>query len=358
MFGSFYNSGSGEVVYMEKMKVIAYSNGPATLWNEYVQKHDYSTFCHLYGWKNVIEKSFGYKSYYVLAENNIGITGILPLVVIRSKIFGSYLVSMPFVDYGGILSDNQEISDILLREAEMIANTEKIDFLELRYAYPNISPFLKKLNKVNLKLPLSTELELWNGFRPEIRNRINKATKSSLVFEVSKCKEVKQFYYVFSRAMRDMGTPVMPLIFFEEIFRQSDLNCELFMVKRGSYIIGSAIAVYFRDQIELPWITCLKEYFDLCPNNFLYWEGMKRGIEKGIKCFNFGRSSKDSSHYFFKKRWGALDQQLFYQYRSYYNNASDLDPNSPKYKLAVNIWKKMPLSITNFLGPYIARKIP
>ena len=327
-------------------------------WNEYVQKNALSTFCHLYGWKKIIEKVFGYKSYYLVAKNNNDVAGILPLFLVKSKVFGSYLVSMPFMDYGGILGDNQEVSDNLLTEARRIGKIEEVDFLELRHNCPNKFDLLQNLDKMNLRLALSSEAELWSSCKPEIKNRINKSCKMDLKFEIGEQEKAVLFYGVFSEAMRDMGTPVMPLRFFENILRQPDFKTEVFLVKKNTKVIGGAIAIYFKDQMELPWISCLRKYFDSCPNNFLYWEAMKRGVAKEIKWFNFGRSSKGSGHFIFKKRWGALTQQLFYQYVSYNDRTPDLNPKSPRYQLGVRLWKNIPLRMANLLGPYIAKYIP
>jgi len=327
------------------------------LWDAYVEMHNLSAFCHLYGWRKVIE-GIGHKSYYLIAEENEKTKGILPLFVIKSKLFGSSLISMPFMDYGGIISDNDKIANRFLEEAQKIGQIENVDFLQLHHSYPNKFPLESNLDKVNLKLKLSSEKELMKGFKSEIKNRINKAYKSCLHFEVRGAKEVKLFYEVFAIAMRDMGTPVMPLKFFENMLLESNLDTEIFLIKKQKKVIGGAIAIYFKDQMELPWIACMQKYFSLCPNNLLYWEAMKRGLEKSMKDFNFGRSSKDSGHYIFKKRWGASVQQLFYQYISYNGKTYDLNPNNPKYKLAVNLWKKLPLSVANYLGPHIARNIP
>jgi FemAB-related protein (PEP-CTERM system-associated) len=327
-------------------------------WSEYVQTHTLSTFCHLYGWKKIIEDGFGYKSYYLVAENNNNVAGILPLFLVKSKIFGAYLVSMPFMDYGGILGDNQEALDKLLTEARRIGKIEEVDFLELRHNYPNNFALLQNLDKVNLRLALSSESELWSSFKPEIKNRINKSCKSDLKFEIVEQGKAVLFYSVFSEAMRDMGTPVMPIRFFENILSLSDFKTEVFLVKKNMKVIGSAIAIYFKDQMELPWVACLRKYFDSCPNNFLYWEAMKRGVAKGISWFNFGRSSKGSGNFIFKKRWGALTRQLFYQYVSYKDRPPDLNPKSLRYQLGVRLWKKLPLPIANYLGPYLASKIP
>lgn len=335
-----------------------YADDSGQRWNEYVQKNAASTFCHQYGWKRVIEGGCGCKSYYLVAEDNATVVGVLPLFLVKSKIFGSHLVSMPFMDYGGILSDSQDASDKLLTEARRIGKIEKVDFLELRHNCPNNFDLIQNMDKANLRLALSSDSELLRSFKPEIKNRINKAYNLGSKFEIGGQEVVDLFYGVYSEAMRDMGTPVMARRFFENILRQPDLKAEVFLVRINTKVIGSAIAIYFKDQMELPWITCLKKHFDSCPNNFLYWEAMKRGIATGMKWFNFGRSSKGSGHYIFKKRWGALTQQLYYQYASYNGKTLDLSPKSPRYQIGVNLWKKLPLPIANCVGPYLASKIP
>jgi hypothetical protein len=159
--------------------------------------------------------------------------------------------------------------------------------------------------------------------------------------------------------MRELGTPVMDKIFFRHINAQFKDRIKIFLVKKQNRPVSASIAVFFKGKAEAPWIASLKRYFADCPNNFIYWEMLKyaRQNENGI--FDFGRSTRGSGHAVFKERWGALPVDLCWQY--YLRNLNELpalNPDNPKFFLAINIWKRLPVFITNLVGPHIARNLP
>lgn len=61
------------------MQIRLYKDTDKEKWDSYVFSHPDSTHCHLSGWKNVIEKTYGHKGYYLIAEEDSGIRGVLPL---------------------------------------------------------------------------------------------------------------------------------------------------------------------------------------------------------------------------------------------------------------------------------------
>lgn len=273
-------------------------------WNEYVDKFKDSSFCHLYEWRTIMEKSFGHKSYYLVAEERGEYRGLLPMFVVKSKIFGSGIVSIPFLDYGGICSDNEKVQHELLNKTIEIAKKEKVDYIEFRQKIPMQSDFCNNLEKVNLCLSLKRDWEVvWKNLKDKVRNQVRKAKKAGLQFEIGGIEKVNLFYQVFSKNMRDLGTPVYPKLFFENIMNEFYDNTEIFLIEFRDKIIGGALAFYFKNQMEIPWASSLRKYFKYCPNNFLYWESIKRGCKRGCSYFNFGRSTKDSSNYRFKKQW-------------------------------------------------------
>jgi len=283
----------------------------------------------------------------------------LPLFSVNSFFFGRFLVSLPFVDYGGICSDDLESTVLLLEAAARLLRETRAESVELRHQYMTLPNLPTRTNKVNVILPLPGDSETaWHNFPPEIRNRVRKAQKAGLTFEVGGLELLGDFYRVFSQCWRDMGTPVYPRSFFQA-FRATFDCSEVFVVRSGGKPIAGAIATYFRDMIEIPWPCSLRAYRDQCHNNLLYWEAVHRGCERGCKSFHFGRSSKGSGAYTFKSRWGGQDQQLHYQFiLPEGGELPDLDSNSSKYKTLVSAWSRLPLWLANRLGPHIVRGIP
>ena len=78
----------------------------AARWDAYVNAHPDATFFHRAGWRRVIEDAFGHRTYFLLAERDGELVGVLPLAEINSRLFGHSLGSLPFCAYGGILADH------------------------------------------------------------------------------------------------------------------------------------------------------------------------------------------------------------------------------------------------------------
>lgn len=348
---------SGKMIDRNLM-VYSYSEIPAE-WDSYVLRNERATFFHQIGYKRVIEQSFGHKPYYLAFLNNGEIRGILPLFLVKSRLFGFFLVSLPFCDYGGIVADSESVQKRLWEKAIEIAQKEQVQVIELQQRDRDNLGLYQNLEKVNLKLLLDTEERIWRSFKGKVRNQIRKAQKAGLQFKVGGIEKLPQFYKVFATSMRDLGTPVYPLSFFDNLLKSFPSTSEVLLVTYGGKTIGGAIAIYFKETMEVPWASSWRKYFKYCPNNLLYWKAIERGCQKGYKYFNFGRSTKNSGNYKFKKQWGAEDEQLHYQYYLVKGKSiPDLSPQSSKYRMAVNIWKRLPLAVTNYLGPKISRYIP
>jgi FemAB-related protein (PEP-CTERM system-associated) len=327
-------------------------------WNDYVIKNDNSTFFHQIQYKKVIEESLGHKAYYLIASKDGCIVGVLPCFLVRSKLFGSCLVSLPFCDYGGVLADDPVIERALFDKALQIASNENAQFMEFRCRYPNKLGLLWNMDKVNLRLPLKTEKEVWQDLSSKVRNQVRKAQKSGLGFEVGDINQLPNFYKVYSINMRDLGTPVYPMSLFGAFLKHFHLSSEILLITHEGKVIGGAIAIYFKNAMEVPWASSLRSYFKYCPNNLLYWSAISKGCNMGLEYFDFGRSTKDSSKYMFKKQWGAHDEQLFYQFIPVKGKVVSMDPSNLRYKMGVNLWKKLPLFMANVIGPCISKYIP
>jgi hypothetical protein len=71
-------------------------------WDAFVARRDNSSFYHQPAWRHMITALFGHETYYRRATSTQGdIVGIVPLVRLRSQLFGDYPVSMPYFNYGG-----------------------------------------------------------------------------------------------------------------------------------------------------------------------------------------------------------------------------------------------------------------
>ena len=321
-----------------------------------------STCYHLIGWKDVIEKAFGHKTYYLLAEDQGGeIGGILPIAHLKSRIFGNFMVSVPYFNYGGVCSDSVEAQRELLREAVRIAEEAKAGHIELRHSHKFDNGLPEKTSKVSMILELPNKAdELWKTFPSKLRSQVRKPEKEGMHARVGKEEELNSFYEVFSMNMRDLGTPVYSKKFFSNIltkFPETTWICSVYT--KDNQAVASGFLVGFKDRLEIPWASSLRSYNHHSPNMLLYWSVLKFACEKGYRSFDFGRSTLGQGTYKFKEQWGAKPVQLYWHY--WLKNGGslpELNPKNPKYQLAIKLWKRLPVSLTKLIGPFIVKNLP
>jgi len=343
------------------MRVLFIDSAEESNWNLFARSSDDATSCHQFKWKNVISRSFGHRCYYLAAIDEKGEwNGILPLVHLRSRLFGNFLVSVPFVNYGGLVSNCRSATDLLLSEADRLRRSLGAAHMELRHRTFRLDAVPTKQHKVTMILDLASDVESqWRAFNFKIRNHIRKAQKSGLRSVIGNLDLLGDFYEVFARNMRDLGTPVYGENFFRNVLESFPESTKLFGIYHEEKMIAGGLGCWFKDTLEIPWASSISDYRALCPNNLLYWQAIQFAIQNGLRRFDFGRSTPNEGTYNFKKQWGALPVQLYWQYLM--DNCSsmpDLSPSNPKYDRAIRLWQNLPVSVTKVLGPMIVRNIP
>ena len=213
------------------MKVKLIEPSDSERWESYVMNHPDATFYHRIAWKSIMEKSFGHKTYYLMATQGTTVVGILPLVHIKSMIFGSIMCSMPFLNFGGICANNQETDDTLLAAAADILRKEKADYLELRHLKQLSCDLPRKTHKVSMTIELNPDPEvLWNKYNSKHRQTIRKAAKNGLEIRFGKMELLRDFYKVMSRGWRDLGTPIYSCNFFKDVLEDLEESVEICVV--------------------------------------------------------------------------------------------------------------------------------
>ncbi len=325
----------------------------------FVQQNPKGKIFHLPAWGDTVTRATGLENLYSVAYDGDRICGILPLVCVRSILFGNYMVSQAFNDYGGLLTDSTEAGNALFKHAVKLAAERKCDYIEFR----NIEPLPYQLHlltdKVTMHLPLSLDIEqLWRKFKPEIRNRIRKAQKSGLTATSGGLELLDDFYRVWTARMRQLGTPCYSSKLMRYIMKAFPNNSRIFVVSLNNTTVGAGFTTCFNGWVDMQFVATLTHYKKLAPNNLLYWSVIKYYGLAGASWFDFGRSTVDGPTYEFKRRWGAKPVELFYQY--YVQPGQEFSPavsNNPKYRKKVEIWKKLPLWVTRRIGPYISRSL-
>jgi len=267
---------------------------------------------------------------------------------------------VPFVNYGGLLCKDPLAARLLLEQAERLRKSVQATHVELRHLGYSLEGLSSKEHKVTMILDLAGNEETqWNGFNGKLRNQIRKAQKSGLRFVVGQYELLDGFYDVFARNMRDLGTPVYAKNFFQRILTSFPKCTRILAVYYEKRMIAAGIALWFKDVLEIPWASSIAHYKALCPNNMLYWEAIKFAIKSEFKKFDFGRSTPNEGTFNFKKQWGALPVQLYWQYLLRDGRTiPHLSPSNPKYRAAIRVWQNLPVPVTNLLGPLIVQNIP
>ncbi|MCK4387907.1 MAG: FemAB family PEP-CTERM system-associated protein [Dehalococcoidia bacterium] len=325
-------------------------------WDDFVRGNVSCIFYHQIGWRNVIEKVYHHKPYYLFAEEDNQIVGILPLFLIKDILWGKRLVSLPFAPFANACADDENAARLLINESETLAKDLNVDYLEFRARsnnadFPTDSTFVTSI----LKLEPDPEF-IFKNLPQNKRRNITKSMKRGLTVEWA--DKLKDFYLTYSRNMQDLGTPPHSYRFFDNILSEFPDNSTILTVKREGVIVYSAFLLFYKGTVIDFMSSTIEEYRKYYPTDFGIWNAITYACEKGFTYFDFGRSIKDSSNHEFKRRWGAETQQLYYHY--YLNKAHNLphlNPSNPKYERLSKIWRRLPLVITNRLGPIIRQYI-
>jgi FemAB-related protein (PEP-CTERM system-associated) len=282
--------------------------------------------------------------------------GVLPLTLVQSPFFGRSLVSMPFMDYGGVCANGATAVERSLVE-EVTRLAARLDAkLVLRYLRDPGLELPCSHEKLTMWLELGTgEESLWKRLPSERRNRIRKAQKSGLKASVPGPEGLDAFYEVFARNMRDLGSPVHSRGFFESVLRHLPDSTQLLVVRDGERPVGAGLMLLHQGMISIPWVSSLRPAFRKCPNQLLYWEAMRFGIAHGFHTLDLGRSSRDSGTFEAKRQWGARPVQLYWHYHP--ENAAPPGQEVKRASWAVGVWRHLPLAIVNRVGPQLRRGI-
>jgi FemAB-related protein (PEP-CTERM system-associated) len=361
LFGSAYTLDESIKVTIKRLDDDQFS----IKWDQYVAHKDNASIYHFWEFKRIVQSSFGHKAVYLAAfDSEEKISGVLPAIEMNSRLFGHFIVSLPFFTYGAALADNEHIEHKLYTALIDYAKQENVQHVELRamHAQEKLKASApSKENKVSMvrSLPETSE-QLWGDIGTKVRAQIKKAQRYALETKFGKAELINDFYTVFSTNMRDLGTPVYSKRFFSELMKsrlhkQFDIGVVYF---KGEPVACSFLMTH-NGMMEIPWASTLQSANGMNVNMFMYWDVLKKAIQRECSFFDFGRSSKDAGTYRFKKQWGAQPQQLYWYYWLPEGEVMpELNPNNPKYKLLINVWQKLPVWLSQLIGPFVVKYLP
>jgi FemAB-related protein (PEP-CTERM system-associated) len=327
-------------------------------WDTFVRAQKGWTAFHLAAWKSLIERVFDHECLYLEARDEAGaLHGVLPLVRVRSLLFGHYLVSMPFVNYGGPLGSAPAVR-ALVDHAVVLAADSGVRLLELRSrtALPVDLPVSHRKITVVLDLPADVE-GLRKALGAKLRSQIKRPEKEGVTVRFG-ADQVDPFFEVFARHMRDLGTPTQPRRLFREIAASFGDDAWFGCAWLGSRPVACGAGFRWGNEFEITWASSLREYNRVAPNMLLYWAFLERAVQQGLTLFNFGRCTPGEGTHHFKKQWGSRDEQLWWYQAARDAGTGTPSPDDSAYSWGPRLWKRLPLSVATALGPRLVRGIP
>lgn len=333
------------------------TEGDARAWDAFVASRPQASGYHPWGWRTVFERAFRHEPIYLIARRAEAIVGVLPLVAIKSVLFGRTLTSLPFVNYGGVIADDDDAGHALVAAAGALARSRRCGHVELRHAGRRFPALPCKQHKVAMRLSLDGAS--WERLDKKVRNQIRKAEKSGLTAQTGGAELLGDFYRVFARNMRDLGTPVYAKALFEEVLRVFPDHTDVHVVRLRGAAVGAALTYHAGGTMEMPWASSVREYNALCPNHLLYWSIIQFAAARGHAVLDFGRSTPGEGTFKFKEQWGAQPLPLHWEYvLADGMPLPDVSPANPKFQAAIEIWKRLPLPVATRIGPHVVRGIP
>ena len=328
-------------------------------WHDFVASRSNATLYHDPRWYPLIERNFKHKTHSLVcrsADNNI--VGIMPLTHMNSRIFGSFTISVPYFNYGGPLASTAAASQQLMQFAAQHTEGLGCSHMEVRETHlrEDWQASQKKVSMV-LKLPQNDDT-LDSQLGSKIRAQVKRAASHELTAITGGTELLNEFYEVYSRNMRDLGTPAYGRKFFADILATFPEQAFLTIVRQHNRALAAGFLLGYNDTLEIPWASSLRKFNHLGANMFLYRSILTEAIAREYEYFDFGRSTKDANTYKFKKQWGAQEYPLAWHYWTASGELPEINPDNPKYKLVIAVWKRIPVFVTRIIGPMIARNLP
>ena len=332
-------------------------------WDAFVDAMPTGTFFHRGAWAEVFTRAFGHTSHYIMAERDGSVVGILPMVHVKTRLFGNSLISNPFCVYGGPLAVDADAAACLLAEADRIMQRTGATLTEFRFLHPMPDGWLDEAWQersglyVTFRKPITGSDDanlkaIPRKQRAMVRKGIDRGLTSSTD------QDVDGLHRIYAESVRNLGTPVFSRRYFRILAEAFGDRMDVVTVQDAGVPVAAVMNFYDRGEV-LPYygggIAAARGNY---ANDFMYWEVMRRAAARGCTLFDFGRSKVGTGAFSFKKNWGFTPQSLVHRYHLQPGaSIPDLNPLNPKYRLFIAAWKRLPLPVANLIGPHVVRGI-
>jgi FemAB-related protein (PEP-CTERM system-associated) len=345
-------------LHRASLSVRPYREGDRSPWERFVLACPQGTFFHRIGWREIYEEVFHHRTHYLVAERGGEFVGVLPLVRLKSLLFGDSLVSLPFAVYGGAAAVDAEAMRALHGYAVELGRELGVDHLELRNRDECEPGWPRQQLHVTFRKALLPDVEANLLAIPrKQRAMVRKGIQRGLLSEIEAGTD--RFFALYADNQHRHGTPAQSKRYFQALKRVFGDDCEVLTVLSAEgRAVSSVLSFYFRDEVLPYYAGDLADARDLAANDFKYWELMRRACERGIAVFDYGRSKRGSGSFDFKKNWGFEPTPLHYEYQLFRGDVlPQNNPNNPRYRQAIGLWRRLPRGFVNAVGPALARHL-
>jgi len=328
-------------------------------WSDYLAASAEATIYHDPRWGQIMASAYGNRPHFLTARRGGRVVGILQLVAQKGLPFGLHLCSLPYFDAAGVVADDEGARRALLGETRALMERLGAEWVELRHVSWCDPALPGRTDKVTMWLELPSSAEgAWNSLTTKMRTKVRKAQKAAVTLEQGRGELACDFYAIYARTMRDLGSPPHGQRFFRLVCDTFGPAVRLFVVRSEGQPIASALALMDRQGFHVPWSGSDHRAAGGSANRFLFWSMIAYASDAGAARFDFGRSTWGSGTHEFKKEWGAEEVPLCWEYLlPLGGTVPDQRPDSPKYRLLSAMWRHLPVGITRLIGPRIIARL-
>ncbi len=324
-------------------------------WQRWLASRADATIFHDWAWRAVLAEAFGHSPHYLVAWRGNRVVGVLPLVEVKTLLFGHSLVSLPFCPYAGPLADDRAVHDALDAHAEALGRERKVQFIEYRSLGPSHRDWPRQDLYVTFRKPIVADPESNLAAIPrKQRAMVRKGIRNGLTSDTG---DLDAFFALFTDNVHRHGTPAHSRRFFERVLDAFGDRAEVLVVRDPNREpLSAVLSLYHRDEVLPMHAGDSPRARELAANDFKYWELMRRAAGRGCCVFDYGRSKRDTGPFHFKKNWGFEPTPLVYEYRLLTRDTvPQNNPLNPKYRLMIAAWRRLPRWLVNSVGPYLVR---
>ena len=347
---------------MNSHQIVSLDDIGAEQWDAFVTQQPKSSLYHLSAWQDVFKSTYELHSFYLAnLDAQSKVQGVLPLLQQKSRLFGHHLISLPFfINYADALAINDEAAQQLYSAALELAKSQQADSMTLRSTLAKPLNWHCREDKICMHLALPEDPDiLWKALGAKRRSQIKRPERENIEIIHGGLECVDEFYEVIAQNMRDLGSPVHAKKLYQKICETFPDNTHIIVIKKDQRPVAAGFLIGYKGLLEIPWASSLREYNRIGVNMRLYWEVLKYAMEQGYHTFDFGRSSKDSGTYRFKKQWGAEPVQCYwYTWNKSGETETSLSNENPKFQLAIRLWQRLPVGIAKIIGPHLVKYLP